>query len=217
MIITMATYETSILNQKALINSAGELAAKKGFASVSIREIARHAKQNVGSIHYHFGGKGKLFEAVIREVIQIWKDDPITERLKQIDTDTQKGQSQAIRVIIRRNIDLLFNLDVPEWHSKVMFQVMLKKGPLQEIVKKELITPTDMVVAELFKKINPTMDDNETFLRILIMNTPVFFHADRMDPILTELRENKYSKTYLRNMEDIVVLQTQVSLGLPPS
>ena len=59
----MATYETSIKTKEALINAAGELAAEKGFASVSTRAIALRADENVGSIHYHFGSKEKLFEA----------------------------------------------------------------------------------------------------------------------------------------------------------
>ncbi|MCJ7600062.1 MAG: TetR/AcrR family transcriptional regulator, partial [Desulfobulbaceae bacterium] len=59
----MATYETSLKTREALINAAGELAAEVGFASVSTRAIAVLAKENAGSIHYHFGSKEKLFEA----------------------------------------------------------------------------------------------------------------------------------------------------------
>lgn len=59
------------------------------------------------------------------------------------------------------------------------------------------------------------MGDKEAFLRILIMDTPVFFHADRMDFLQAELNEKKFSDEYLKNMEDIIVLQTQFALGLP--
>lgn len=212
----MAIYETSLKTREALINATGELAAIKGFASVSIREIAEKARQNVGSIHYHFGGKGKLFEAVIQTVVLAWKNNPISELLKQFDTDTPTGQSQAIRAIIHRNIDLLFKQGCPDWHSRVVFQVMRRKGPLREIFKKELTIPSHIAITELFRKIIPEMNDKEAFLRILIMNTPVFFHADRMDFLLAELKEKRYSEEYLQNMENIIVLQTQVALGLPP-
>ena len=76
----MATYETSVKTREALISAAGQLAAQLGFASVSIRAIARHANENVGSIHYHFGSKEKLFEAVVRSVLQIWKENSISDR-----------------------------------------------------------------------------------------------------------------------------------------
>lgn len=212
----MATYETSLKTRKALINAAGKLAAKVGFASVTIRAIALLANVNVGSIHYHFGRKEKLFEAVVQTVVQVWKDNPINEMLKQYDTGTALGQAQAIRAIVHRNFVLLFSLELPGWYCQVIFQVMQNKSPLRDIFKNELITPSHDAITALFRRINPAMDEKEAFLRILIMNTPVFFHAERMDFILADLGEKRYSVEYLQKMEDIIVLQTQLALGLPP-
>ncbi|MCJ7601344.1 MAG: TetR/AcrR family transcriptional regulator, partial [Desulfobulbaceae bacterium] len=200
----------------ALINAAGELAAEVGFASVSTRAIAVLAKENAGSIHYHFGSKEKLFEAMVQTVVQVWKDNPISELLKQYDTGAPQGQAQAVRAIVHRNIVLLFGRALPGWHCRVIFQVMQNKGPLRDIFNNELITPSHAVIKKLLKRINPAIGDKEAFLRILIMNTPVFFHADRMDYILADLGEKRYSAEYLQKMEDIIVLQTQLVLGLPP-
>jgi hypothetical protein len=93
---------------------------------------------------------------------------------------------------------------------------MRNKGPLRDIFKKEMIRPAHIAISELLHHINPAMEEQEVFLRILIMNTPVFFHADRMDYILADLDEKEYSRKYLQNMEDLIVLQTQLVLGLPP-
>ena len=212
----MATYETSVKTREALINAAGELAAEVGFGSVSTRAIALLANVNVGSIHYHFGGKEKLFEAVVQTVVQVWKDNPVSGLLKQYDTDSLHGQAQVIRAIVHRNIALLFGRKLPAWHCRVIFQVMRNRGPLREIFKNEMINPSHVAITELFRRINPAIDEQEAFLRILIMNTPVFFHADRMDFILADLGEKRYSTGYLQKMEDIIVLQTQLALGLPP-
>ena len=212
----MAVYETSLKTREALINAAGELAAEVGFGSVATRAIALAAKVNVGSIHYHFGSKEKLFEAVVQRVLQIWKDNPVSGLLKQYDTGTPQGQAGAIRAIVHRNIALLFDRKLPPWHCRVIFQVMRNKGPLREIFKKEMITPSHVAITELLRRIKPGMDRQETFLRILIMNTPVFFHADRMDFILADLGQKRYSTSYLQKMEDIIVLQTQLLMGLPP-
>ena len=212
----MAIYETGLKTRKALINAAGELAADRGFASVSTRAIALLAGVNVGSIHYHFGSKEKLFEAVVRSVVEAWKKKPIPELLKNYDIATPLGQAMALRAIVHRNIVLLFSRELPGWHCRVIFQVMRNKGPLMEIFKQESIIPSHAAIRELFSRIDPAIDDREAFLRILILNTPVFFHADRMDFILADLDENHYSSDYLRKMEDIIVLQTQLSLGLPP-
>lgn len=200
-----------------MIDAAGQLAAERGFASVSIRAIARRAGVNAGSIHYHFGGKDKLFEAVVRTVMQVWQDHPLSDLLEQYDTGTPPGQAQVIRAIVRRNIFLLFSRERPEWHCRVVFQVMRNEGPLRNIFKTELIIPTHAALRELFRRIDPAMDDREAFLRDLIMNTPIFFHADRMDLILADLDEKRYDEQYLRKMEDIIVRQTQLALNLPPS
>jgi len=212
----LATYETSRKTRAALIDAAGQLAAERGFASVSIRAIALRAGVNAGSIHYHFGGKEKLFEAVVQTVMQAWKDHPVSDLLQQYAIDTPLGQAQVIRAIVRRNILLLFSRERPAWHCRVVFQVMRHEGPLRNIFKTELIIPTHAALRELFRRIDPAMDDREAFLRDLIMNTPIFFHADRMDLILDDLHEKRYEKQYLRKMEDIIVLQTQLALGLPP-
>jgi AcrR family transcriptional regulator len=50
-----------------LIETATSLFAKKGFAAVSVRELARAAGANVAAISYHFGGKEGLYQAVLEE------------------------------------------------------------------------------------------------------------------------------------------------------
>ncbi len=211
----MATYETSVKTKEALINAAGELAAEKGFASVSTRAIALRADENVGSIHYHFGSKEKLFEAVVRTVVQIWKDNPISALISRYDTAAPDGQAGAIRAIVNRNITLLFGRESPRWHCRVIFQVMQNQGPLQEIFQTQIINPSHTAITAVLQRINPAISDREAFLRILIMNTPIFFHADNMDFILGALHEKRYSADYLQNMEDLIVRQTQLLLGLP--
>ena len=48
----------------AVIASAERLFSERGFFSVSLREIAREAKVNVGSVTYHFRDKLGLLEAI---------------------------------------------------------------------------------------------------------------------------------------------------------
>ncbi|CUH94130.1 hypothetical protein P22_0192 [Propionispora sp. 2/2-37] len=50
-----------------MIQSATPLFARKGFAGVSIRELAEAAKVNSALIAYHFGNKEGLYAAVLDE------------------------------------------------------------------------------------------------------------------------------------------------------
>ena len=83
-----------------LLASAIELFAQRGPASVSIRDVARHAGLNHGLLHRHFGSKDALIaEAIdvgvgslmpgalapggfdIDQVVEVMHDDPIPARL----------------------------------------------------------------------------------------------------------------------------------------
>lgn len=61
-----------------LIAAATPLFADKGFAAVSIRELAREAGVNVAAISYHFGGKEALYQAVLDEQFE-----PLGQLLRQ--------------------------------------------------------------------------------------------------------------------------------------
>jgi TetR/AcrR family transcriptional regulator len=64
-----------------LIETATPLFAKKGFAAVSVREVAHAAGANVAAVSYHFGGKEGLYQAVLEEQFE-----PIREGLERIKT-----------------------------------------------------------------------------------------------------------------------------------
>ena len=63
-----------------LLLAAEELFAERGFAGVSVREIARLAAANTASVNYYFGTKQGLYEKVIQRHVE-----PINrERLKRL-------------------------------------------------------------------------------------------------------------------------------------
>jgi AcrR family transcriptional regulator len=56
----MSTQDTSL----AVLEAAEALFAERGFGAVALREIARAAKVNVGSVTYHFGDKLGILAAI---------------------------------------------------------------------------------------------------------------------------------------------------------
>lgn len=48
-----------------LLDAAGEIFSGKGFHAATVREITKVAKANVAAIHYHFGSKDRLYQAVL--------------------------------------------------------------------------------------------------------------------------------------------------------
>lgn len=54
--------------REALFNAATELFAARGFSAVTVAEIAQRAGVNKALINYHFGGKLKLYRAIVRDM-----------------------------------------------------------------------------------------------------------------------------------------------------
>lgn len=57
--------------KEKLLAAAVPLFAEKGFAAVSIREVAESAGVNSALISYYFGGKSGLYEAVLNEQFSV--------------------------------------------------------------------------------------------------------------------------------------------------
>ena len=212
----MKKYASSEHTKQTLINAAGELAAKLGFPNVSTRAIAEHANENIGSIHYHFGSKEQLFEAAVQEVIKRCNAYPVSQAIEPFCNvlDTTAGQSGALRAIVKREITLLFDPDYPLWHSRVIYQLMQQKSRLQDIMVNELFNPILDTIASLLKRIDPYLDKQETFLIITQMISPIASHADYMSYCLEHLGTDHYSAEYLQKMENMIVRQTELLLGL---
>jgi AcrR family transcriptional regulator len=51
--------------RQRLLAAAGEIFSCKGFEAATVREITRLAKVNLAAIHYHFGSKERLYQAVL--------------------------------------------------------------------------------------------------------------------------------------------------------
>lgn len=214
----MAKYATSETTRAALICAAGELAAEFGFPNVSTRAIANRAKANVASIHYHFGSRDGLFEAVLRTVLEAFQQYPIRNLFDPIrdELDTPLGQAKAIRLIIERNKHLLFDRGQPRWYCRVLYQLMQYESPLLEIFRDEFLLPLEEVFNDLLLRINPNLSDEELHLINAYTFAPLSLHADYIGVITDLMGVEQYSEEYLDKLAEISIRQTQNLLGLPP-
>ena len=95
------TEEKSAQDARERLLSAGtELFAAKGFAGVSIRELATAAGVNSALISYHYGGKEGLYEAVVTAQYErlIGKFEAIA-----VSTATVEEKVRMYADVIRRN------------------------------------------------------------------------------------------------------------------
>jgi AcrR family transcriptional regulator len=211
----MSKYQTSNKTQLALIKAAGELAAEKAFSAVTTRAIAERAGENIGSIHYHFGSRDKLFEAVLHYVAQDWIDTPLDAYIADCDLGDRAGQADALRRVIVRFADLLFDEEKPEWHSHVVYQVLQYPTPLREAFQEIVMDREHEQVDKLLIQIDPTLDAEKRVLHFTLLLSPLIHHSDYRGAILLRLDKSAYSREYLQALVQCCIEQALMRYGLP--
>jgi len=211
----MATYSSSEITKDALIEAAGQLIADLGLSCVSVRAIASRAKENIGTIHYHFGNKEGLFTEVINKVIERWEAVPLEDELKQLDLDNRHDQAQAIRRTVERMSRLIFSPEAPDWHRQVIYQVMQHTGALQDMFRSRVITPENNQTITLFQHIDPSLSYEQAYTHTLTIQSSLIVHADYQNAVLSELNQTSYSREYIAYLENVLISQKQKFFDLP--
>lgn len=211
----MNKYQTSNKTQQALINATGELAAEEGFSAITTRNIAERSGENIGSIHYHFGSKEKLFEATLLTACQSWIDKPLAEAVADCDLLSKAGQAEAIRRAVSRVGNLLFDKEIPDWYCRVVYQVMQTDNPLRDIFMSTVMDLELEQIGHLLFVIDPTLSKEMLVQHFLLLFTPLFFHADYRVSILQRLGASEYSQEYLDTLLGNCIRQALLRYSLP--
>ncbi len=78
----------------ALLDTARRLFLTRGFASVTIRQIASAAGSSPATIHYHFGDKLGLYRAMLEAAFE-----PVAEALQRLSTDSRRAELDVAEVV----------------------------------------------------------------------------------------------------------------------
>jgi len=109
----------------ALLETARGLFLSRGFASVTIRQIAAAAGSSPATIHYHFGDKLGLYRAMLEAAIA-----PVAESLQGFG-----GTSPAAEVDLEEVIGLYGRMLVanPWVPALIVQEVLAEGGPFREL------------------------------------------------------------------------------------
>lgn len=142
-----------------ILEAAGRVFAERGFSDVTGKEICERANVNSAAVNYYFGGKEKLYAAVLREAHRqllsqddinkiAESDSPPEEKLRAfiarlVHTASASADLWGIRVILRE-------LASPSEHAldAMIPAVLPKAARLREVVAAITGLPPDSVVAQ---------------------------------------------------------------------
>jgi AcrR family transcriptional regulator len=84
--------------KEKILNTAERLIGEQGYAATSLRQIIAEAGVNLAAVHYHFGSKEDLLDAVV-----VRKAGPVNEarlaRLDQVEAEAGSGPLAVEKVL----------------------------------------------------------------------------------------------------------------------
>ena len=214
----MAVYSTSERTRQALIEAAGQLLAERGVTQVSTRAIAERAGENLGTIHYHFGGKEGLLTEVLRFACRAGGGQTLPEVLNECehDLDRPTGQIHAIRRMVEHLLGAIFSPARPSWCARVLYQVVQHTGPLRVFLREQLVDPYFDAITRLVLRIRPEWTQQEVYVWAHMVIGPVVFHADHAEIILERLGTKAFPDEYLAKLQKRLADDATRALGLDP-
>jgi TetR/AcrR family transcriptional regulator, regulator of cefoperazone and chloramphenicol sensitivity len=112
--------ETTPDTRSRLLEAAGEAFAELGFQNTTVREICGRAGANIAAVHYHFGDKEALYEAVLEFTArQALAEFPIGGGVGADATPAEK-----LGAFVRNYLERLLNEGRPAWFGRVLAREM---------------------------------------------------------------------------------------------
>ncbi|MFF3019907.1 ScbR family autoregulator-binding transcription factor [Streptomyces sp. NPDC057939] len=97
----MVKQERAARTRDTLVRAAAEVFAEEGFGTASISAISRRAGVSTGGLHFHFGSKGALAEAVAERA---------SEKLRAITVSRRSG-GDVLQTLVDSSHDLMALLE----------------------------------------------------------------------------------------------------------
>ena len=101
--------DTMASTREKLIDAAERLFARDGFEGASLREIMRDADANPAAVHYHFGGRDGLLEAVLDRVVLPITDQRLAafDRLRSRQPEGPLAVRDLVDAFLRADFDAI--------------------------------------------------------------------------------------------------------------
>lgn len=142
-----------------LLEAAGLLFAKRGYAGAASKAICEAAGTDLAAINYHFGGRDGLYSAVLLEGYSQLIDLPALEEIRARDCAAEDKLSAAIGLIVDRV------KDNKGWHGRVFAREILAPSVhLAELVKQG-VTPRFQLLGEIVAEITGLSRSDPALLR----------------------------------------------------
>lgn len=201
--------------RELLLDAACQLFSERGFNKVSTRMIAKKANVNLGSIHYHFGSKEKLYFETFR--IAINADFPLTiEKLLANAPDlltTPEGKAYAIQRLTYDYYNRHYN--VPEkWKRQLIFREMFEPSPVYQKLVDDVLKHESEKMMDFYFMLVPDASPIDAFVWAHYPDTQATYYLIAETPIVNH-RGQDFIEKLNRNVIKTTTRMMIMLLDLP--
>jgi TetR/AcrR family transcriptional regulator, regulator of cefoperazone and chloramphenicol sensitivity len=102
--------------RERLIEAAGEVFSQCGFRAAQVRDICRRAGANVAAVNYHFGGKAKLYQALLHDATA----EASRKYPPELDLPAAATPNQRLHAFIRALLLRILDTRKHAWYGLLM-------------------------------------------------------------------------------------------------
>lgn len=159
-----------------LLEAAIRIFAAHGFEGASTRMLVKEAGVNISAIPYYFGGKEGLYEAVLRHIMSVVREDR-GEAITHMHAAFEKGDvsPEAARDMLHEFVEGFVGFILGEKATPYMAQIIMREqmqpSPAFDLIYDELMCPVHTMCARL---VGILMSEDPASERVILCTNMIF-------------------------------------------
>ena len=149
--------------KEKLLQTAIELFAKHGINGVSTRMLAKESGVNLSSINYYFGGKQKLYDAVLESIVEKISAFIASKRAPLLET--QLPPNEEFKVFIGNLIDFLCSNTISNAQAELFVKEIIQPSGVYNQLYAQVIEPMHKRLTTLVMQ-TTTLTEQEAIIQV---------------------------------------------------
>ena len=156
--------------RERILDAAEQLFAERGVEGASFRSITSAADVNLAAIHYHYGSRGALLEAVLQRRLAPVNQERL-ERLEALEAATDGRRPVPVEAIMEAFVDPAVQLVEELGERGILLGRLLSRiyvdtsDPLREVVLEQFAVVLETFRASLARSL-PGLPPDELLIRL---------------------------------------------------
>ncbi|MBB4008174.1 TetR/AcrR family transcriptional regulator [Allorhizobium taibaishanense] len=195
--------------REAILTTAQQCFAKRGYDGVNIRDLAQRAGVNIALANYHFGSKAALWQACLHQ-LQSKADEPVAEIKSLADAAAPYPQ----RLVSAYATFICFNAELPDYGLFIL-QEMLQSGERQELVKTALIDPFgEALIPLLAEGVERGLVQTEDVSLMFFTHSIAISHVVAAQGLVASFFTEDHRRT--ASLRELLNMMIRSATGIPP-